>query len=185
MNTDESTMEIIWTGPYGWPEYESESSLPPVPKHHGLYLQTFEYQGGYLIRGGGLTRRSIPTRLREHTRKYICGDYTILDTAALKKGRRKEVWHGWGYARKHRAEFEKRKLIIQRAAHKELAAYRIFVADVDPRPRILERLEASIINLLYKQPKPLCDIPDRYVMIAPCRKKEKPIIVKNRCEVLL
>ena len=185
MNIEQSIMEILWTGPYSWPKYESETGLPSVPKHSGLYLQTFEYQDGYLISAAGLTRRPIPTRLREHTPKYINGDYTIMDMIALKEGLRKEVWHGWGWSPEKRIDFEERKLIIIGAARKQLAAYRLFVANVDPQPRILERLEASIWNLLYKLPKPFCDIPDRGVMISPRWETETPIIVKNSCKVRL
>ena len=185
MNIEQSIMEILWTGPYSWPKYESETGLPSVPKHFGLYLQTFEYQDGYLISAAGLTRRPIPTRLREHTNKFINGDYTIMDMTALKEGLRKEVWHGWGWSPEKRTDFEERKMIILSAASKQLAAYRLFVANVDPQPRILERLEASIWNLLYKLPNPLCDIPDRGVMISPRWETETPIIVKNSCKVRL
>lgn len=185
MNTDQSIMEILWTGPYSWPKYESESGLPSVPKHPGLYLQTFEFQDGYLISAAGLTRRPIPTRLREHTTKFISGDYTIMDMIALKEGIRKEVWHGWGWSPEKRTDFEKRKLIILSATRKQLAAYRMFVANVDSRPRILERLEASIWNMLYKLPNPLCDIPDRGVMISPRWETKTPIIVKSRCKAIL
>ena len=185
MNIEQSIMEILWTGPYSWPKYESETGMPSVPKHPGLYLQTFEYQDGYLISAAGLTRRPIPTRLREHTNKFINGDYTIMDMTALKEGLRKEVWHGWGWSPEKRTDFEERKLIILSAARKQMAAYRLFVANVDPQPRILERLEASIWNLLYKLQNPFCDIPDRGVMISPRWERETPIIVKNSCEVRL
>jgi hypothetical protein len=68
---------------------------------------------------------------------------------------------------------------------KQLTGFRIFAADIGTKPRILERLEAAIMENLYKQPMPLCDIPDRGMMLAPRRKSEIPIIVKNECSVLL
>src|SRR5690242_666134 len=110
---DETTrIKAIWNGPYGWPGFESGSNLRPIPQIPGVYLQTFEYQGGYLICAAGLTRRSVPERLREHTDKYMNGEYNVLDIASAQNGVRKEIWHGWGYARKHREEFEARKAII-------------------------------------------------------------------------
>jgi len=37
------------------------------------------------------------------------GNYTILDVEYAKVGIRKEIWHGWGYAKRHRDEFLKHK----------------------------------------------------------------------------
>jgi len=109
------TMEAIWSGPYSWPFYESENHLNPLPKMSGVYLQTFRYRNGYLIYAAGLTRRSVLMRFKEHTKGYVNGNYTVLDIEAAQQGMRKEVWHGWGYARSHREEFEYRKEEIIRA----------------------------------------------------------------------
>jgi len=135
--------------------------LEPITKLPGVYLQTFEYHDGYLIYATGITRRTIPMRFSEHTSKYLNGEYNVLDITAAHEGIRKEVWHGWGYARKHRAEFKKRKSEILNAVRKQLSGFRIFIAEVGKESRIYERLEASIMNSLYQQPLPFCDIPDR------------------------
>lgn len=185
MIPNEPSMEIVWTGPYGWPEFEMESNLPPIPKHPGVYLQAVEYRDGYLIYAAGLTRRPIPTRLREHTRKYMSGDYNVLDIAAMQQGIRIEIWHGWGWSPEKRSEFEKRKLMILSAVRRQLEGFRIFVTDVGSQLRILERLEASIMSPLYQQPPPFCDVPDKGMMLAPRWKSEKPITAKNRCAVTL
>lgn len=185
MILDQETIDINWTGPYSWPKFELENNLPSIPNHSGIYLQTIEYQDGYLIYAAGLTRRPVPVRFREHTRKYMSGDYTIFDIVAMQQGIRKEMWHGWGWTPEKRTEFEKQKPIIQAAAHRQLVGFRIFVADVGTQPRILERLEASIMENLYKQPAPFCDIPDKGMMLAPRWDSENPIIVKNRCTVML
>jgi len=142
MTKKASSIEVAWAGPYGWPKFEKKNSLHHIPKIPGVYLQTFEYQDGYLIHNAGLTSRPVPVRLSEHTSKYMNGEYNVLDIAAIQRGVRKEVWHGWGYARKHRAEFEERKPIILDAVQKLLAGFRIFVADVGRGSRLLERLEA-------------------------------------------
>jgi hypothetical protein len=184
-NRYESIIESKWTGPYGWPKFENESNLCPIPRQTGVYLQTVEYQSGYLIYAAGLTRRSIPKRFREHTYKYMSGDYTVLDIDAMQQGFRKEIWHGWGWSTEKRAEFEKQKSIIHKAVHMQLVGFRIFVANVGTKPRILERIEASIMNTLYQQPSPFCDIPDRGMMLAPRWNTESPILVKNKCEVML
>ena len=98
------------------------------------------------------------------------------------------MWHGWGYARAHRDEFEARRAAIQDAARRQLAAYRIFVADPAAGggdPRLRERLEAAIMDALSEQPPPLCDLPDRGTFQARRRKGEVPVLVRSACSSLL
>ncbi len=159
--------------------------MRPILQTPGVYLQTFEYEGGYLIYGAGLTRQTVPKRLKEHTRKYRKGEYNVLDIAAAQQGVRKRIWHGWTYARKHREEFEERKSVILDAVRRQLAGFRIFVTDMGKEKRVLERLEASIMNNLYRQPSPICDIPDRGMHLAPRWRSEDPIIIKNGCAAVL
>ena len=109
-------IEVIkgtWAGPYAWPSFETQKDLQPVPQLPGLYLQTFEYQNGYMIYAAGLTRRPVPTRFKEHVRKYMNGEYNVLDVASAQKGIRKEIWHGWGYAKEHRNEFEEKVVSVK------------------------------------------------------------------------
>lgn len=186
--TGEAAIEVVWAGPFSWPGFESGSFSHPIPQTPGVYLQTFEYGGGYLIYAAGLTRRPIPTRFREHTRKYLNGEYNVLDLAAVQGGTRREIWHGWGYARKHRGEFEEQKSIILDAVHKQLAGFRIFTTNIESPAedtRSLERLEASIMAYLYRQPSPICDIPDKGMQLAPRRPSEGPILIKNLCAAAL
>jgi hypothetical protein len=176
-------INVEWRGPFGWPKFDGK--LKPVPKSPGVYLLTVEYQSGYLIYAAGITRRPMPERFREHTREYMNGIYNVLEIAAMKAGFRREIWHGlWlgKHPRERLAEYKNRRLEIQEAARKQLAGFRIFTADIGTRPRILERFEAAIMDALYKQPMPLCDIPDRGMMLAPRRKSEAPIVVRNKCQ---
>jgi hypothetical protein len=64
-----------------------------------LYLCTFDYISGYMIFAAGLTRRLVPARFKEHTRKYMNGKCSVIDINATHRGIRKEIWHGWGYAK--------------------------------------------------------------------------------------
>ena len=111
-------LQITWNGPYAWPTFEGQTGLQSIPKLSGLYLQTFEYKSGYIIYAAGLTRRPVPSRFKEHTQKYMNGEYNVLDINAAQQGIRKEIWHGWGYAKKHRDEFDERKLEILDAVQK-------------------------------------------------------------------
>ena len=70
MSQNEPIIDVSWTGPFAWPDYEDVASLQPIPRHPGVYLQTFEYEDGFLIYAAGITRRDIPTRFREHTNDH-------------------------------------------------------------------------------------------------------------------
>ena len=181
MGCQNTYIEITWTGPYSWPGFENENNLPPIPQASGVYLQSFEYNDGHLIYAAGLTRRPIPIRFKEHTRKYLNGDYTVLDIEAAKKGIRKEIWHGWGYARKHREEFEDRKTAIIDAAKRQLTGFKIYVTDLGNEERLLERLEAAIMNNLYRQIAPINEIPDKGMQLSGRLDSEAPIIIKSKC----
>jgi hypothetical protein len=176
--------EIEWRGPFGWPKFEGD--LPSILERPGVYLETVEYQNGYLIYAAGITGRSISIRFKEHTRKYMSGFYNVLAIAAMKKGVRRKVWQGfWTETppKDRLTEYKKRQLKIQEAARKQLAGFRIFVAIIGNRKRVRERIEAAIMNNLYdKQPKPFCDVPDRNMRLIKRRPSEKPIVVKNNCE---
>ena len=178
-------IEATWTGPYSWQGFELENELPSIPEQPGLYLQTVRHKDGYLIYAAGLTRRTIKKRFREHTRKYKLGEYNVLDITAMEQGIRKELWHGWGWTPAKQMEFEKRKTLILDSVQKQLAGFRIFVADIGTEARILERFEAAIMNCLYTQPSPLCDIPDKGMMLAPRWNTEFTVIVRNKCCSLL
>jgi hypothetical protein len=185
MMSDKTTIAVTWTGPFAWPAFESEVNLPSIPKHPGVYLMTVEYLNGYLIYVVGITRRSVPARFREHNRNYLSGEYTVLDITALQQGIRKEIWHGWGWTPEKRTDYESRKVAIDDSARQLLAGYRIFVANITTQPRILERLEASIMNRLYEEPSPLCDIPDRGMMLAPRWESEGIVVVENEFPAIL
>jgi hypothetical protein len=183
-----SQIEITWEGPFAWPEFEGESSLPALPRMPGVYIQAFEHQDGYLVAGAGITKRPVAMRLREHTRRFLNGEYTVLDTGAASRAERKEVWHGWGYARAHRHEFEARREAIQDAARRQLASYRIFVADPEiavAGMRLRDRLEAGIMDSLYQQPPPICDFPDRGMFLARRRAEEPPVLIRSVCSSVL
>ena len=180
-------LDVFWKGPFSWPGFEGINFLPTIPQTPGVYLQTFEYKDGCLIYAAGLSRRPIFVRFKEHTRKYMNGEYNVLNISAAQRGSRQEVWHGWGYARTHREDFKKHKGSILEAVHEQLAGFRIFTAEIEStkEDRILERLEASIMAALYGQPPPICNLPDRGMRLAPRQQSEHPIEVENYCSTLL
>lgn len=176
----ELNLELSWAGPYSWPKFEAKNGLPELPAHSGVYLQTAEYESGYLIYSAGITGWPFRKRFSEHTRFFLNGDYTVLDIAMLQRGWRHEIWHGWGCARSHRAEFVERESEIRGAAKRQMAGFRLFVAQVDNK-RVRERLETAIMHCLYLVPSALCLIPDRGMRLWPRRPSEVPITVSNAC----
>jgi len=177
----QTEMQASWLGPYSWPRFEKINGLSELPAFPGVYLLTVEYLSGYLIYAAGLTRRRFRDRFNEHTREYLSGQYTVLNVSDMQLGRRSEVWHGWGWTPAKRAQFADRQTEIREAANRQLAGFRVFVANVETSGRVLERLEAAIMNQLYHEPSPLCDMPDRGMMLAPRRETEEPIAVGNVC----
>ncbi len=187
METATSGRELAleWQGPFGWPGFDS--GLPPVPRLPGVYLLTFEFRGGYLIYAAGITRRTVRSRFREHAKQYLTGVYTVLDVDAVRDGSRREIWHGfWTGPRPSErvAEYEARREEITAAARRQMTSCRIFMVEMN-QPRILERLEAAVMNHLYRQPAPFCDLPDRGMMLAPRWNTEALITARNSCAHLL
>jgi hypothetical protein len=150
------TRNIKWIGPFGWPKFEGD--LPPVPKvPAGVYIWAVEYKKGYLIYAAGITTRPIRQRLLAHGRNYMSGMYFVLDIGAMQTGVRKEVWPGFWTgerSRKKQAEYRQRQTEIQDAAYKQLKGFRVFVAKIGTKRRILERLESAIMENLYMQSAP-------------------------------
>ena len=98
------TEDILWEGPFSWPGFEHISTLDLVPDVAGVYLFTYEYKDGYILRSAGNTN-SMKRRFSEHKREFMSGNYTVLDVKSANNGERKEIWHGWSYAKEHRDEF--------------------------------------------------------------------------------
>jgi hypothetical protein len=166
-------------GPFGWPKFEGE--LPQLPAVRGVYLQTFEHQDGFLPYSVGITSR-MRSRFSEHRRKFVSGDYNILDVDAANLGVRKVVWKGWGWTPDKRADFEARRSEIVALAQREMLATRIFTMDLGSNKRLLERIEGAMANHFYKDHDTLFD---QGMFLAPRRQAEEPISVVFRCGSLL
>jgi len=105
----------------------------------------------------------------------------MFDPAQAGDGVRSVIWRGWGYWRAHGDEFTARRNEIQAAVTRQLAAFCVFVADIEPQGRAPERLEAAIMRGLDTAPPPFCDIPDTKMFLAPRRPEEERITVLNAC----
>jgi hypothetical protein len=172
--------EIQWHGPFSWPGYENQNYIDKIPDIEAVYLWTFQYLDGYLVYAAGITN-STKKRFQRHTLHYKFGDYTVLDVNAAQHGIRKEIWHGWEYAKSHQEEFQERKDEILKAVHTHLASFRIFVAQVFDK-RIRARCEAAIMHNIYTSKECWAGLADKGMFLSRCYNNEIPIEVKNLCK---
>jgi hypothetical protein len=170
---------ILWQGPFSWPGFEQTNQLAVIPDVAGVYLFAFEYKDGYILRSAGHTN-SMKRRFAQHKREYMSGNYTVLDVESASNGERKEIWHGWSYAKEHRDEFMRHKNYILKAVNKELASYRLFITEItDKRKR--KRIEFAIIQDAYISKEPWGDLVDGGMALSGRANYEVPIEVKNVC----
>jgi len=54
----------------------SRNGLPALPACGGVYLQTAEYGGGFLIYCAEVTSRPFRERFNEHTKCYLAGEFS-------------------------------------------------------------------------------------------------------------
>lgn len=173
------TEDLLWQGPFALNGYEQFNGLNPTPDIAGVYLFTFEYLDGYILRTVGITN-SMKKRFAQHKREYKRGNYTLLDVESAKNGVRKELWHGWKYAKEHQNIYLENKDTILELVEKELKAYRIFVSEVTDR-RKRERIEAAILINIYSSKEPWADLMDGGMLLRRRYNYEMPIEVKNIC----
>ena len=171
--------DVLWQGPFSWPGFDQINNLAPLPDVAGVYLFTFEYKDGYILRSAGCTT-STKRRLSQHKREFMAGRYTVLDVASAKKGERKEIWHGWGYAKTHQDEFLRHKEYILKSAETELAASYLFIAEMADK-RKQERIEFAIIQNAYLSKAPWADLVDGGMALRGRANYEIPITVSNVC----
>lgn len=173
------TEDILWQGPFSWPDFEQLNRLDTIPDVAGVYLFTFEYKDGFILRSAGHTN-SMKRRFSQHRREFMSGNYTVLDVKSAINGERAEIWHGWGYARKHKDEFLHHKDYILKAVETELASYRLFITEITNR-RKRERIEFAIIRDAYSSKEPWGDLVDGGMAIRGRGNYEIPIEVNNIC----
>ena len=104
----------------------------------------------------------------------------MLNMQELVFGIRKEIWHGWGYAKEHRDEFSRHKDYILQFVKKELEAYRLFITEVEDK-RKRERIEFAIVQSVYGSKEPWANLIDGGMALRGRFSDEIPIEVRNVC----
>jgi len=174
------TQVINWEGPYALPKFEKLNGLPTLPECCGVYLFTCDYLDSLVLYGIGITMRPFKERIVEHRTNYFKGEYNVLDIDALKRGLRKEIWHGWQYASDHQEEYIDRKEEISVATQILLQHIKIFIAKTDNK-RMQERIEGAIAHQLYVSKEPYSDIIDGGMHLKGRYNAEMPILINNVC----
>lgn len=168
---------IKWKGPFAWPSFEAENNLKSLPNGAGIYLFTYNYKEGFIIRSVGVTN-SFKRRFSQHTREYRKGHYTVLDVNFARQGERRELWHGWEYAKQYSKEFFRNEKEIMQFVDKELEAFRLFIAiEEDQRKR--ERIEFAIMHHIYGAKEPWSDLVDGQMFLRGRANSEVPIKANN------
>ncbi len=171
---------IKWEGPFAWPRFETKNNLKCLPDGAGIYLFTYDYKDGFIVRSCGITN-SFKRRFSQHTREYRKGNYTVLDVNYAQRGERKELWHGWGYAKQHRKEFFEHEEQIMQFINIELEAFRLFIALEDDR-RKRERIEFAIMHHIYGAKQSWSDLVDGQMALRGRANSEIPVKATNVSE---
>ena len=171
--------DITWRGPFSWPGFEDINKLKTIPDVEGVYLFTFKYKDGFLLYVAGITN-STKKRISTHNREYKKGNYTVLDVKSAENGIRKEIWHGWTYAKTHQDEFINNKKTILNAVQNQLNSFRIFIAEISEK-RKRERIEAATMQNIYSSKEGWSELADRGMFLTLRYNYEMPIEIKNIC----
>jgi len=180
---------IDWKGPFRWCNGGPDGFFSSeYARASGVYLMTAPWNDGYLVWGPGITARPFAQRFLEHTKEFLAGTYNILDASALVQGQRVLLWHGLWYKKDRLArldEFLARYADLAPHVAQLLSTLRIFVCPMSCEMRLLERIEAAIVNALYTAGPPMEEIPDRGLALRPRRANESAVTVMNRAPVTL
>ena len=175
---------LTWKGPFRWcGRNETVVFNQPEAKLPGIYLFTFPHENGYLIYAAGLTNDSFNSRIFDHTKHYMSGVYNILDSKRASAGERVELWRWSGYSGYSEERWKRLNSFLQsypkhaRQVRAQLNAMRIFLAPLSARRRVLARIEAAIMDLLYNGPALVNALPDRGMFLSSRRPREKRIVV--------
>lgn len=171
--------DVVWQGPFSWPGFNQINKLTPIPDIAGVYLFTFEYKDGYILRGAGHTN-SMKRRFSQHKREYMSGRYTVLDVKSANNGERSEIWHGWNYAKEHKDEFLHHKDYILKSVKNELASYKLFITEIADK-RKQQRIEFAIMQNAYMSKEPWGDLVDGGTALRGRFSYEIPIEARNFC----
>lgn len=187
---DDVALTLEFKGPFLWTAAAGATLFDqPDALSGGVYLWTIEFCEGYLPYLAGHTMKSFHARFQEHTRLYFSGVYTVFDSGALRRGTKAKIWPGLWYLKDKRderqAEFRARYTELLPHISELLSLWRVFLAPLPTNRRVLERIEAAIMNSLYAGPPIVRDFPDRGMRLLPRRKAEEEVRIRVSAPALI
>jgi hypothetical protein len=175
--SDIRKLSIHWHGPFSWPGYEAETLLPTLPNSPGVYMETYALDDAFLVRGCGVTTRSVLRRFKEHAYHYRAGTYNVLDMKDVLQAQRRLLHQGSWWREKNVDGPRLEGQSLQEAVDLQFRMLRLFVAEVREEKRILERVESAVMNRLYRSGPPFCDFLDKGTFRVVRQPDEPPIWV--------
>jgi hypothetical protein len=185
-----SEYHLNWQGPFSLMHPDADSCFDcPAISEPGVYMFAFRYRDGYLIYGAGITvKRTFAQRLVEDRRHLFRGEWTILDAASAEHGKREELWHGtnWtGYnSPERKAEGQRRAAEIETMARGMMRRMRVFLGPLPREQRLIERVEAGIMQRLYGSGAPCNQLPDIGMHLLPRRPNETIITIHSHAPAM-
>lgn len=175
------TYEIELLGPYEW--YGPKSIfLQSESEKFGIYLWAITFEEKYLVYYVGETGVSFADRFLDHTKSYLHGLYRIYDPAQFVKGKKALVWEGMWKKDLEKPTFRIVKFLeryseLSKAAYDLIGTFRIFLIPLNSEKRLRQRIEASISDVLLKQPNLVGEFQDGDIRYMSRQPNEKPVKV--------
>jgi len=174
-------MIVHFYGPYSWVGDKGVDCIftADLGQKAGLYLWTIKLAEGELIYYVGETGRSFRTRMLEHFREHMSGEYHLYEPDAFACGKKVMLWPG-------RYDPERKTTVPEFIdVFSELAGaiirlarlYRFYLAPLQCEKRLRERIEAGLANHLYQQDGLIGQAQDKGIRYRGRRVDEPPIEV--------
>lgn len=177
----EGKLLVDFKGPFSWlGEVDAPSVFDdPIGKSSGIYLWTIETNSGFLVYYVGQTGRTFTQRMKEHLRDHLAGFYHLNDPDEFSKGNRVSIWPGLFdvYTKISLKTLVEKHPEISNVIHRLARQYRFFFSSIKTETRVLERIESSIANNLYKQSGNVGSFQEQGIRYRKRWEKESPISV--------
>lgn len=149
----------------------------------GVYLWTIKYKDGYLIDYIGETGRTFFLRMKEHLIQCLGGNDRVCDPKTLPIGKNKIIWNGmWRKGtRDSMPDFIDKYVVLAPKIQQYVKLVKIFVAPIDAKQRILQRIESALYFELRNNKEPISTFQDDDIRYLPKRPNEKAFRVEISC----
>lgn len=153
----------------------------PIADLPGIYFSAVPINNKeWLVSYIGETKRSIGSRVKEHTIQLAGGNYRICDPNELKRGRSVILWNGlWRKGTRNKLpEFIDRIQFYAPVIKQVLETKRWFCAHTTCDKRMLRRIEGGLANSIKSAPPPGCSLLPTDVRYSGRFNSERPVEIR-------